>query len=72
MIHEVLLNDRRVGPVGAAAMGISMLLWTSGQQFSARDLSKLLREPGFTQIKRVRTYGNWSVVTGRKPGSAER
>jgi hypothetical protein len=44
-----------------------MLLWTEGQQFSGRELSLMLKEAGFADVRVVPTFGYWHIVTGRKP-----
>lgn len=67
IIHEVLFNDERTGPLAAAGHSIAMLLWTEGQQFSGRELSTMLSEAGFTAIAVKSTFGYCSIVTGQKP-----
>lgn len=67
IIHEILYNDTKTGPLAAAAYNIAMLLNTEGQQYSARELSVMLAEAGFTDIESMPTFGYWSMVSGRKP-----
>jgi SAM-dependent methyltransferase len=67
IIHEILYNDTKAGPLAAAAYNIAMLLNTQGQQYSARELSVMLTEAGFTDIESMPTFGYWSMVSGRKP-----
>jgi cyclopropane fatty-acyl-phospholipid synthase-like methyltransferase len=67
ILHEMLYNDRKTGPFATAAMNISMLLWyEEGRQYSGAELSAMLREAGFSDIKVTPTFGHYSVVTGRK------
>jgi hypothetical protein len=67
LIHEMLCNDEKSGPLSAAADSIAMLLFTEGQQYSGRELSAMLVEGGFIDVEVRPTFGYWSIVTGRKP-----
>ena len=67
MIHEMLYNDEKTGPCPVAAVSVAMLVWTEGEQYSGQELSRMLREVGFTDIEVQPTWGYWSIVTGRKP-----
>ncbi len=67
IIHEILFNDDKTGPLAAAAFNIVMLLWVTGQQYSGRELSEMLTEAGFAEVEVKPTFGYWGIVTGRKP-----
>jgi ubiquinone/menaquinone biosynthesis C-methylase UbiE len=67
IIHELLYNDEKTGPLAAAADSIAMLVFTEGQQYSGRELAAMLMESGFMDIEMKPTFGSWSIVTGRKP-----
>lgn len=67
VLHEILLDDDRTGPVAAAAYGVAMLLWTEGQQFTGAELRGMLEEIGFTGVAITPTFGHWSIVSGTKP-----
>jgi O-methyltransferase domain/Dimerisation domain len=67
IIHEIMYDDDKQGPLAAAAYSVSMLLWTRGRQFSARELRDLLTAAGFVGLKMFRTFGNWSILLGTKP-----
>lgn len=66
IVHEMLLDDEKRGPFAVASSSLSMLAWCGGQQFSARELSALLRECGFADVQCTPTFGYWSIVTGVK------
>ena len=66
IIHEMLYNEEKSGPLMAAAYSLAMLLWVEGQQYSDRELAALLAEAGFTEIEVKPSFGYWSLVTGRK------
>ncbi|CAK8723473.1 Acetylserotonin N-methyltransferase [Candidatus Electrothrix aarhusensis] len=69
IIHEMLFNDDKTGPYPVAAYNIFMLLWAKGQQFSVKEIFELLKKVGFVDIGSQKTdFGDWSVITGRKPG----
>jgi hypothetical protein len=67
IIHEMLFNDDRTGPYPVAAFNITMLLWCTGQQYSGRELTKMLDDAGFDKVEVIPTFGYWSIVTGVKP-----
>jgi ubiquinone/menaquinone biosynthesis C-methylase UbiE len=67
IIHEVLYNKDKTGPFAAAAYTMIMLGWTTGRQYSGSELSEMLREAGFRDIKVKPTFGYMSIVTGVKP-----
>jgi hypothetical protein len=66
LIHEMLYNDDKTGPLSAAAFSVDMLLWTTGRQYSGREISEMLSEAGFIDIDVKPTFGYWSLVIGRK------
>lgn len=66
IIHEMLYNEEKTGPLMAAAYSLAMLLWVEGQQYSGPELAALLAEAGFTEIEVKLSFGYWSVITGRK------
>jgi hypothetical protein len=67
LIHEILYNDDKTGPLAAAAYNVAMLLNTEGQQYSGRELVAMLKEAGFTDVDVTATFGYWSMVSGHKP-----
>lgn len=67
IIHEMLFDDDRSGPLAVAAENIATLLWVPGQQHSGRELRAMLSQGGFIDIEVKPTFGYWSIVTGRKP-----
>lgn len=66
IVHEVFINDLGTGPLSAAAMAMSMILWTAGQQLSVREIKKILSRAGFSHLTHKRTYGAWGIVSGTK------
>jgi SAM-dependent methyltransferase len=69
LIHEMLYDDRKTGPFATAAMNFNMLLqYAAGRQYSGRELSAMLAEAGFDEIRVIPTFGYYSIVVGRKPG----
>ena len=68
IIHEMLYdNEQKLGAPAVAAYNMMMLLWTEGQQYSGTELSTILSEAGFVDIKVIPTSGYWGIVTGCKP-----
>lgn len=68
MLHEVLMDDDRTGPLVAAAFSMLMLLGTRGRQYTFAELRGFLEAAGFVDVAAERTGGGWySLVTARKP-----
>ncbi len=67
IVHEILFNNEKSGPFFAAASSIAMLVWSEGQQFSGLELTELLSEIGFINIKVIPSCDYWSIVCGEKP-----
>ena len=67
MIHGMLYNDRKTGPLAVAVFSAMMLGWTRGKQYSGRDLSELLSDVGCVDIEVIPSFDYYSVVTGLKP-----
>jgi hypothetical protein len=67
IIHEVLYDHDKNGPLEAASIAAVMLLWQRGRQYSSRELTSILSEAGFNEIEVRRSFGLWSVVCGCKP-----
>lgn len=66
IIHEMLYNEEKTGPLMAAVYSVAMLLWTEGQQYSGHELAAILAEAGFAEIEVKPSFGYWSIITGRK------
>jgi len=66
VIHEVLYDHDKTGPLTVAAANMVMLLAVEGQQYSGRGLCAMLAGAGFVDIEVKPTCGYWSIVTGRK------
>jgi hypothetical protein len=67
VIHELLLDSNKSGPLLPTLMGMVMLLWTEGRQYSGVELSELLVSVGFVGVHAEQTLGSWGIVTGVKP-----
>jgi hypothetical protein len=66
VVHEMLYDDDKRGPLETAIYSITMLLWTEGRQYSGRELTEMLSEAGFNDVEVKRSFGLWSIVTGVK------
>jgi hypothetical protein len=67
VVHEMLFNDDKSGPVAVAASSVALLLWTQGKQYSGQEIGTMLSDAGFRDVRTIPTFGYWSVVTGTKP-----
>jgi O-methyltransferase domain/Dimerisation domain len=67
IIHELLLDSDKSGPLLPTLMAMVMLLWTEGRQYSGLELTELLESVGFVEVYAERTFGSWGIVTGVKP-----
>jgi hypothetical protein len=66
VLHEMLLDNDKTGPFTVAGYNVSMLMWTEGQQFTARELTEILEKAGFREVSVVPTFGYWHLVIGGK------
>ena len=66
ILHEMLFNTHKTGPLLSAAYNMKMMLWTKGQQFSFLELKEILQAEGFRDIKSFKGLGNWSIIIGKK------
>ena len=66
IIHEMLFDDDKSGPLMASAGNVGMLAWTEGKQYSGKEIKNILKKSGFKNIQIVPTTGYWSVVVGSK------
>ena len=69
ILHEMLYDDDKRGPFTVAASSLAMVAWCSGQQYSGSELSTILRDAGFRDVRVTRTFGYWGIVVGRKPNA---
>lgn len=67
ILHEMLFNEQKTGPLLTSAYNLKMMLWTKGQQFSFSEIENVLKETGFCKIRKITSLGNWSIVIGEKP-----
>ena len=72
ILHEMLLNDSKTGPMQVANYNTAMLLWTAGQQYSETELVTLLKDAGFLEVEIIPSKSYWSLVTGLKPLKLDR
>lgn len=67
MIHELLFNNEKSGPIATSVYNMIMLLWTQGQQYSGKEVVSMLGKAGFKDIEILPTgFGSWSIITGVK------
>ncbi len=67
LIHEILFNDEKTGPLVAAAGSVAMLNWTEGKQYSGKEITEILKDSGFLNISIINTFGYWSLIVAEKP-----
>jgi predicted nicotinamide N-methyase len=67
LLHEMLLDDTRDGPLLTTLFSVYMLMGTKGQQFTALELTEILTSVGFADVRVTPTHGNYAVVAARKP-----
>jgi O-methyltransferase domain/Dimerisation domain len=67
LLHEMLLDDARDGPLLTTLFSVYMLMGTKGQQFTAPELVDILTSVGFADVQVTPAHGNYVVVSARKP-----
>jgi hypothetical protein len=65
-IHEMLLDDNDAAPLTVSCFNLLMLINHQSQQFSKKELFKLLRHVGFKNLKSKKTFGYYTIITGKK------
>ena len=66
-LQEILLEESGDEPYAAVAFSFFMTQGTKGQQFTMAQLEAILTKAGFSNISAQRSYGYYSLVTGKKP-----
>ena len=67
MIHEMLLDEEKNGPLVAAAASVNMLVWSPvGKQHTFKELKAILEGVGFQQVETTASSGYFSVTSARK------
>lgn len=66
-VHEMLLADCKVGPLGAAAMSLRVHMDDRGRQRTAQELAEDLAGVGFAGATVTPGLGYYSVVVAHKP-----
>jgi hypothetical protein len=66
IVHELLLDSDKAGPLVPSLMAMVMLLWTEGRQYSGVELIEMLQAVGFVDVRAEQTFGSWGIVTGVK------
>ncbi len=65
-IHEMLLSENKTGPLTIACFNLLMFVNHQSQQFTKNQLFELLSDVGLKNIKVKKTFGYYSVITGKK------
>lgn len=65
-LQEMLLDDSGDTPYAPVAFSFLMSASTKGQQFTFNQLEVILLTAGFTDIQVQRSYGYYSLVSGKK------
>ncbi|MBA2675524.1 methyltransferase [Ramlibacter sp.] len=67
LLHEMLLDDDRSGPLAVACCSVTLLLFERGRQYTASEFRQLLAQAGFVDFRATPTYAYYSLVQARKP-----
>jgi hypothetical protein len=65
--HDMHINERKNGPLPVAEYSVLLMHSTPGKCWSVGELSQMLTEVGFADVKHRPTAGDRSVVIARKP-----
>jgi hypothetical protein len=66
IIHEMLYNDDKTGPLATAGMDATMVIYQYGQQYSGKEVRKMLKSNGFTDVYQRQTSPMYSIVVGTR------
>lgn len=66
LINEKLVDEISGEPLANALVGLDMLVWTEGQQYSEDMLTDALSAAGFESVEHTPTVGYWTVTSARR------
>jgi len=67
IISEWLLNDEKTGPISSALMGLNMMIETEGGRgYTFVEISKMLKDTGFIDIRKHTLAGPASIMVAQK------
>jgi len=66
-LQEILLEESGDEPYAAVAFSFFMTQGNKGQQYTLKHLEYILEKAGFKDVSAQRSYGYYSLVTGKKP-----
>lgn len=67
IIHEIFFNNMKTGSMSAAAYNLSMNIFSEGNQYSKKEVFKMLKELGFVNVKYKDTFGDWGIIIALRP-----
>ena len=67
LLHEMVLDETRDGPLAVACFSISMLLHEKGKQYTPSEFESMLTHAGFHQVSITPSFGHYSLVSATKP-----
>ena len=66
LLHEILLDEDKSGPLLAACFSVTMLVYEKGKQYTFTELKNLLEKVGFRDCKATKSFGYYSLVSATK------
>jgi acetylserotonin N-methyltransferase len=70
LLHEMLWNDRRDGPLVTSLWNFWMISVSAGRQRTAAEMTTLVTDAGFRDVVVTPTAGDFSLVAACKPATA--
>lgn len=67
LVHEMILDEAKDGPLPAASYSMIMLFVAEGRQRSAGELGEILASAGFSAVEGLATAGGYVLLSGTKP-----
>jgi hypothetical protein len=67
LLHEMLLDEDRGGPLAVACCSVTLLLFERGRQYTGGEFKRILAQAGFVDFRATPTYAYYSLVQARKP-----
>jgi len=67
LVHEMILDDSKTGPLRAAGHSMVMVFVTEGRQRSAPEILDLLTEAGFVRPRLAMTAEGYALLEAEKP-----
>jgi acetylserotonin N-methyltransferase len=66
LLHEILLDEDKSGPLMAANFSVTMLVYEKGKQYTFTEFKNMLEKVGFKDCKVTNAFSYYSLISATK------